>query len=376
MSDSPTRKKVLISGASFAGLSMAFWMNRFGYDVTVVEIAGSLKKGGTPVDIKDQTIEIARRMGILAEIQANSLSMEGMEFKNAQDETVAGMLHEPASVAERTEYEIERDILLGLLSSLVANKVEIRFNQTLTAIEDSKEQVDVTFKDASKESYDLVLGCDGIHSAVRRIHFGDESNFSHFLNQYFSITIVDKTFIRPNTSQMYNEPGKAVMLHGYENKTDIVLCFYSDDEIPYDYRNELQQRKIIYDQFEDSAWRSKELLDEVKKSKTFYFDKLCQIKMPSWTKGRVALVGDAGYCASPAAGMGGSLAIIGAAALADAFAKHPDDYALAFATYNKELRPFVEEVQANAVAFGLDMLVPRTQDAIDQRNLQLQEQSD
>ena len=60
------------------------------------------------------------------------------------------------------------------------------------------------------------------------------------------------------------------------------------------------------------------MLREMAGSNNFYFDKLCQIKMPSWTKGRVALVGDAGYCASPAAGKGGSSAIDGAAALADA----------------------------------------------------------
>ncbi|WP_307384463.1 FAD-dependent monooxygenase [Chitinophaga terrae (ex Kim and Jung 2007)] len=99
----------------------------------------------------------------------------------------------------------------------------------------------------------------------------------------------------------------------------------------------------------------------------FFFDKFCQIKMPSWTKGRVALVGDAGYCASPAAGMGGSLAIIGATALADAFEQHNGNFELAFETYNKNLRPFIEEVQTEAVEM-LDKLLPRTEEEIKQRN--------
>ncbi|MET4137779.1 2-polyprenyl-6-methoxyphenol hydroxylase-like FAD-dependent oxidoreductase [Pedobacter sp. UYP1] len=174
--------------------------------------------------------------------------------------------------------------------------------------------------------------------------------------------------IKPNTSQMYNEPDKAIMLNAYNNKTDIIFCFYSEKEIFYDYRNEQQQREIILHQFAGQSWRTPELLEEVKNTKTFYFDKLSQIKMPSWTKGRVALVGDAGYCASPAAGMGGSLAINGASALADAMQKHSGNFELAFQDYNINLRSFIEEVQANAVRFGLEVMVSRTEEAIRKRN--------
>jgi len=153
------------------------------------------------------------------------------------------------------------------------------------------------------------------------------------------------------------------MLNAYNNKTDIILIFVSEKEIPYDYRDEAQQRKIILEQFAGQSWRVAELLEEVKDSKTFYFDKLCQIRMPSWTKGRVALVGDAAYCASPAAGMGGSLAMDGAAALTDALQKHNGNYELAFQDYNKKLRPFIEGVQADAISFALEM-VPRTEEAV------------
>jgi 2-polyprenyl-6-methoxyphenol hydroxylase-like FAD-dependent oxidoreductase len=160
------------------------------------------------------------------------------------------------------------------------------------------------------------------------------------------------------------------MLNAYNNKTDIVLCFCSEKEISYDYRNVEQQRKIIIEQFEGEGWRTAELLEEVKNSKNFYFDKLCQVKMTSWTKGRVALVGDAGYCPSPAAGMGGSLAIDGASALADAMRKHNGNFELAFQDYNHYFRPFIEEVQADAVRVGLEQLILRTEEAIHKRNTQ------
>jgi hypothetical protein len=146
------------------------------------------------------------------------------------------------------------------------------------------------------------------------------------------------------------------------------LAFHSELEFPYNYRDEQQMRSIILEAFKATGWRTPELLEEVKNTQSFYFDKLCQMKMPSWTKGRVALVGDAGYCASPAAGCGGSLAIDGAAALANAFEKYGNDYQSAFEEYNKSFRPFIEELQANIVNFGMEVLIPQTEEAILKRN--------
>ena len=158
------------------------------------------------------------------------------------------------------------------------------------------------------------------------------------------------------------------MLNAYNSKTDICLAFYSEQEIAYDYRNENQMRKIIADAFKETGWRTPELLAKIQTSSSFYFDKLCQMKMSSWTKGRVALVGDAGYCASPAAGRGGSLAIDGAAALADAIERNSDNIEAAFREYNDQFKPFIEQIQTEVVDFGMDVLIPKTKEAIEKRN--------
>lgn len=363
------KKNVLICGASFAGLSTAYWMNRMGYAVTVVEIADGLKIGGTPVNIQENTVDIVRRMGLFEQIEVNKIVMEAVEFKNADD--VTQRLGMPQADGEQTgapEYEIERDVLLNMMFASVKDEVAFVFGDSIVALSQDGGGVDVTFKSGQQHAFDLVFGCDGIHSSVRKYCFGPEENYAQFLGIYFSITIVKSLLIRESTTQMYNEPGRAVMLNAYNGKTDIVLCFHSEREIPYDYRNEGQQRAIILEAFSDVGWRTPELLEAVKRSSTFYFDKLCQMKMPSWTRGRVALVGDAAYCASPAAGRGGSLAIDGAAALADAFGKCGGDFVLAFEDYNVSFRPFIENIQAEAVNFGLDMLVPRTEEAIRERN--------
>lgn len=362
-------KRILVSGASFAGLSTAYWMNKMGYHVTVVEVSNGLKLGGTPVNIRGNTIDIVKRMGLFEQIRSHTLRMELMEFKNAADITEGFMqLQKEGDPFPEDEFEIERDLLLQMQFDAVRNDVAFIFNDSITAIDETKDDLQVTFKSGMTGSFDLLFGCDGIHSTVRKIWFGKEAEYLHFLGQYFSITIVNKLLIKENTVQMYNVPDKAIMLNAYNNKTDIIFGFRMDTEIPYDYRNEEQQRQIIREQFEGLSWRATELLEEVNNSGNFYFDKLCQIKMPSWTKGRVALVGDAAYCASPAAGMGGSLAIDGAAALADAMRKHNGDFESAFREYNTGFRPFIEAIQEEAVKVGLASLVPRTEEDIRRRN--------
>lgn len=355
--------KVLVSGASFAGLSTAYWMRRLGFDVTVIESAEALRTGGTAVNIEGPTVVVAERMGILEKIRASKLGLERWEFKNADDVTEGAMESPPEDTLE-----IERDLLLGMLHDLVKDDVELVFGESITALHETGDTVEATFRDGSRRAFAHVIGCDGAHSNVRRLWFGPEPEYTHDLGYYFAISIVERSLIRPNTAQMFNVPGKCVGLNAYKQKTDIMLAFASDEAIPYDHRDAAQQRRIIAEQFTGLGWRTDELLAAMWGADNFYFDKLCQVRMPSWSKGRVVLVGDAGYCASPAAGKGGSLALDGAAALADAFVKHPGDFARAFADYESSLRPYIEEVQAGAVQFGLEHLCPRTEEAIRERN--------
>ncbi|PRD40494.1 FAD-binding monooxygenase [Phyllobacterium phragmitis] len=359
---------LLVSGASFAGLSTAYWMNRLGYQVTVVEVAQGLRKGGTPVDIRDRTIGIVARMGLLDEIRARRLPPRPTIFKNADDE-IEGRL--PPQSADEEEYEIERDVLLGMLFKAIEGRVEILFGNSIVKLTETQQGVRTSFADGSERTFSLVIGCDGNHSVVRRMSFGDEATYSHFLGAYFSVSVVDKLMIGQNTTQVFSTPGKSVILNAYDSKTDIVLGFRSDNELAYDHRDQAQQKRIIHEQFTGIGWKVPALLAEIEDADNFYFDKLCQIRMPCWTSGRFALVGDAAYCASPAAGMGGSLAIIGAAALADAFEMHPGNFAFAFEAYNDGLRTFIDETQMQAVDFGLEIFFPKTEESIRRRMEQL-----
>ena len=249
--------------------------------------------------------------------------------------------------------------------------VEWMFADSIAAVEQLADQVNVVFRSGRKKTFSLLFGCDGTHSNVRRLCFGEEASFVVFLKNYFSLTIVPKLLMEENLSQMFSVPGKTVMLNTYNGKTDIAFCFSSEEEISYDRRNQDEQKRMIRNAFEGGPWRVTELLDEMSGSENFYFDKLCQVHMSSWTKGCVALVGDAAYCRSPAAGMGGSVAILGAAALGEALAKHPGHLAAAFHGYERNFRPAIQAIQAQAVEFGLEMFMPASQEAIHKRNSHL-----
>ena len=382
------RQRVLISGASFAGLSTAIWMQRLGYDVTIVERATGLRKGGTPVDLRNDTMAIAERLGILAAVQAKALPPRTTEFADVDGATIARMEPETSEdtntnivideyeIHRRDDVEIHRDDLLAILFAALGDTVEVIFDDSitnLTNLTDAPGGVRASFRKAPARDFAMVLGCDGNHSSVRRLRFGPEADYSHFLHHYTSVTVVDATFIPSWTSRIQNTPGRTLLLNSYQDTTDVVLVFHSEQEIDYDYHDLEEQKQIIREQFTDAGEPFTDVVDAALSADNFYFDKLSQIHLPRWSSGRVVLVGDAAYCPSPAAGMGGSVAILGATALYDAFVTTGGDIERAFVEYERSFRPVAERIQTETETFGLPMIFPTTAEAIEARNAQLLE---
>lgn len=362
--------EVLISGASFAGLATAFWMLRLGHRVTIVEVAPGLRRGGTPVDIEGETIGILRRMGLFDAVRAKALPPRGFEFRSADDEALGGMPAHPD--AAETRFEIHRDDLLDILSGEILGKAEIAFGRSMRSLTNGSDTVSVVFDDGSARDYALVFGCDGNRSNTRRLAFEDGASASHFMGAYVFLKVVPVTSLLPaDVSQVFSVAGRTAMLNGYDDRTDICLAFRSEDEIEYNYRDRAQQRRMVHGHFDGLGWKVPAMLAHLDEGNDFYFDRVNQIRMPSWSRGRVALVGDAGYCVSPVAGMGGSMALIGAARLAEAMERHGDDHASAFREYHAGLHGFVEEVQERAVTSGMSIMFPADEDELAERDRML-----
>jgi 2-polyprenyl-6-methoxyphenol hydroxylase-like FAD-dependent oxidoreductase len=368
-----THGRVLISGASFAGLATALWMRRLGYEVTIVEIGSSLKQGGTPVDIREGTIAIVERMGLLEQIRAKALAPRMTEFTTPAGEIIARIDPEPPTDESAGDgYEIHRDDLLDILAAATEGEVEMLWSNSITSLTESDEDtVHVGFRDGTERDFSMVFGCDGNHSTVRRLRFGQEALYSHFLQTYFSVATLDHLIIDQQTTQITNAPGVTMLINSYDTTTDLVLGFRSEQEISYDHHDDDEQKRILREHLLQAGAPFSDHIDEAVDVDTFYFDKLSQIKMPKWTSRRIALVGDAGYCASPAAGMGGSLAIIGATALHDAFLAADGNVERAFVEYERALQPIVEEIQHNAEHIGVNSYFPATDEQIRARNSML-----
>ena len=366
---------VLISGASFAGLATAFWLDRLGYAVTVVEVASGLRKGGTPVDIEGETIGILERMGMFDAVRAKALPPRAFEFKDAEDRTLGGFGVETGPNAPpQTRFEIHRDDLLDILFSGIGGAVELLFGRSIEQLEDEEGGVTVTLNDGTRRTFALVFGCDGNRSNTRKLVFGDEANFTYFMGGYVYLKVVPVTgMLPPNVSQVFSVPGRTAMLNGYDDRTDIGLAFRTEGEIAYDYRDRAQQRAMIHDHFDELSWKVPLAMKHVDSDDEFYFDRINQIRMPFWSKGRVALVGDAGYCVSPVAGMGGSMAIIGAGRIAEALERHGADYAAAFQEYHDKLHVFVDDVQNRAAHDGMATIFPADDAEISERDRKLRD---
>ncbi|WP_267426250.1 FAD-dependent monooxygenase [Methylobacterium sp. GC_Met_2] len=353
-------RTALISGASFAGLATAYWLHRLGYGVTMIEAAPRLRRGGTPVDIEGETIGILTRMGLMDAVLAKALPPRVFEFKDADNATLGAV--GPGSDEETQmgpRYEIHRDDLLDILSGAIEGKVELLFGRSIEQLDQNSEAVSATFNDGSRRDFTLVFGCDGNRSNTRRLVFGDGDRYTYFMGGYFYLKVVPETGLLPtNKSEIFSVPGRTAMLNGYDDRTDIGFGFRTAGQIAYDYRDKAQQRRLVHDHFDQLGWKVPGMLACMGEDNDFYFDRVTQIRMPTWSQGRVALVGDAGYCPSPLAGLGGSMAIIGAGRLADALERNPDDYGSAFRDYEHGLRPFVEQVQERAATEGLQMMFP------------------
>lgn len=339
---------ILISGAGVAGPALAYWLRRAGFTVTVVERAPAPRPGGQTVDLRGAGRTVIERMGLMDRARADSVDQRGLAFVGASGRITARMPADSfGGEGIISEIEILRGDLGRLLYEATLPDTEYLFDDTVTGLAEDADGVTVTFEKAAPRRFGLVVGADGPHSVVRALAFGPEREFVHPLGLYTAWFTVTDDLDLDNWCLMHNAPGGLVASARpgrLPGEIKAGLSFRSPP-IAYDRRDIAAQQELLARRFDGVGWETPRLLRAMRTASDFFFDSMGQVRLEHWSRGRVALLGDAGYCASPLTGLGTSLALVGAYVLAGELAAADGDHRIAFRRYDEVMRPYVDQAQ-------------------------------
>ncbi|MCU7725555.1 FAD-dependent monooxygenase [Actinoplanes sp. KI2] len=346
--------RVLISGGGIAGPALAFWLHRAGAEVTIVERAPEPRPGGHAVDVRGAARGVVERMGIRDAIRTHQVDERGWAMVDARGKRLGAM---PADLFGGegivAEIEIARGDLARILYEATAADVDWRFGDQVT---DLTPEGDVFFAGGRRERYDVVVGADGVRSGVRKLAFGPHREFVQPLGAYGSYFTVPDPGDLDNWFEMYNAPGGRVAGIRPERggTAKASLSFRTKEQ--YGRLDRAQQIALLSAKFDKVGWRVPDLLRAMPDAPDFYFDEVSKVTVERWARGRVVLLGDAGYCGTPLAGMGTSMSLVGAYVLAGelAAAKTPEE---GFAAYQREMADYVAE-GTQLPPGGVEMFAP------------------
>jgi 2-polyprenyl-6-methoxyphenol hydroxylase-like FAD-dependent oxidoreductase len=337
---------VLISGAGIAGPAAAYWLRKAGFNPTVVERAPGLRPGGQAVDLRGAGRTVMERMGLLDCAREVSLQQKGFAYVDRKGKITARM---PADAFGGNGIVSEIEILRGDLIHVIYEPslpgTEYLFNDSITRIEQVEDGVSVEFERSPARRFAIVVGADGLHSNVRRLAFGPDSDFVREFDLYTAWFTASADIDLDGWFLMYNAPGGLVATArpGHGPRDIKAGLSFRSQPLTYDRRDRSAQEKILESRFSGAGWEVGKILAAMPHATDFYFDSVGQVHIDEWSNGRVVLLGDAGYCASPLSGLGTSLALVGALILAGELASAGNDHRVAFKRYQERLQPYVDQ---------------------------------
>lgn len=339
--------RVLISGGGVAGLTLAYWLHRYHIPVVVIEQAEHLRQDGYGLDFYGTGYDVAERMGILESLRQQQIPVESISYVNSHGKRIADLdTRLLFKVLDGRYLALMHWTLEETLHHAVADKVEIRYGSSIAAVEPGKDEVAVTFNDGTTATFDVLIGADGLHSQTRRLVFGPDTLFSHYLGYSFACYPLPDRYDVGHFRKQYVEPGRLTVAYNTDREGEIVALFMykAADEGSIPRQQRLPRLREV---FAGMGWITQRLLDDIPDPETIFLDTMTQIQMPRWHHGQVALIGDACGCPTAMSGQGSSLAVGDAYTLATALHEERD-YAAAFLRYEQVMRPYVEKRQKNA----------------------------
>lgn len=339
--------RVLISGAGIAGLTLACCLADADWQVDVVEKSEGERKSGYMITFFGNGWKVAERINILNRIKDVRYPAQEFQYVNNSGKSYFNVNLERVRNGFGHEYTYLRrpDLEHILLERSKELSVNIKYSTQVAEINETSDSVSASFQNGDVNSYDLVIGADGIHSGVRKIVFGEEHQFSHYLGYgvaAFQTTPRDEI---GNSIKIYQEPNRSSIYYPVSEKTmDSVFLFpYNNTErVPKE-----NYKSILEDTYTGSKWINQEVIQSAPNESIGFFDIMKQIQMPKWTKKRVALIGDACACLSPLAGQGASMAMLEAFVLANQL-KKSSNVQESLELYETILKPEIASRQAQA----------------------------
>jgi 2-polyprenyl-6-methoxyphenol hydroxylase-like FAD-dependent oxidoreductase len=244
------------------------------------------------------------------------------------------------------------------------------FGDSIAAIEERSAAVRVRFRSAPPRDVDLVIGADGLHSSVRLAAFGPQADFEVSLG--YHVAAFEVAGYRPREELVYVShavPGRQISRFSMRDDRTLFLFVFRDECLAgLGTLCTRDPRSILAQVFAGVGWECPQILAAMADVDDIYFDRVSQIRMDRWTRGRTALVGDAAACVSLLAGEGTGLAMAEAYVLAAALRAYDGDYRHAFSEYQARLMPVLRGKQKSAAQFA-SSFAPKTAMGIAVRNV-------